>query len=207
VAILGRLLYGLEVQGLEHLAAQGPSVIVIRRISRVDFFGIVRLFLALRDFSAMTGALTLSNNRCIAHLGRELGLLPTLKGKSLSAGPLLQASRYLKEGKNFIMADEGEVPWDGRLQALRSGAAWLALRAHVPVVPMVIHGGYDIWPRWARRPHLTGKLVLAIGKPFYLAEAPAGRLTDGMLRVANQRLLAELEILSRGYMLRQGSRV
>jgi 1-acyl-sn-glycerol-3-phosphate acyltransferase len=204
VTAIGCLLYSLETHGLEHIPAQGPSVIVTRRISRVDFFGLVRLFLALKDFSGMTGALTLCNNRCIANLGRELGLLPTLKGKSFSVGPLLQAYQYLKEGKIIIMADEGEVPWDGRLQVLRSGAAWLAMRARVPVIPMVIHGGYDIWPRWARRPRLTGKLVVKIGDPFYLNDAPAMRVTDEMLQGANHRLLAEIEILSHGYMLRQG---
>jgi 1-acyl-sn-glycerol-3-phosphate acyltransferase len=205
VTAIGRLLYSLEAHGFEHIPAQGPSVIVARRISRVDFFGAVRLFLTLGDFSGMTGALALCNNRCIANLGRELGLLPTLKGKSLSVGPLLQAYQYLKEGKIIIMADEGEVPWDGHLQLLRSGAAWLALRAHVPVVPMVIHGGYDIWPRWARWPRLTGKLVVRIGNPFYLNETPAVRVTDEMLQQANHRLLAEIEVLSHGYMLHQGS--
>jgi hypothetical protein len=68
-------------------------------------------------------------------------------------------------------------------------------------------GGYDIWPRWSRRPHLTGKLVLKVGKPFYVSEGPCERVTGEMLQKANQRLRAELERLSDGYMLCDGKTV
>jgi len=152
----------------------------------------------------MTGAIVIPNNRFITWVGRELGFLPTLKGKSLSAAPLMEAYKLLRQGKIIVMMDEGEVPWDGRLQPLRSGAAWLALRTHAPLVLVLVQGGYDIWPRWASRPHLRGKLVLKIGEPFYLSEAPCDRVTEEMLQAANRRLRAKLEALSDGYMLPKG---
>jgi 1-acyl-sn-glycerol-3-phosphate acyltransferase len=167
----------------------------------VDFFAGALLSCAVREWSGMTGALSIPNNRGIAWIGRELGFLPTLKGKGRSATSLFAVYRLLQQGKILAIPDEGEVPWDGRLQPLRSGAAWLALRAHAPLALGMLQGGYDIWPRWARRPYLRGKLVLKIGKPFYLSDAPCERVTKEMLEEANQRLMTELKALSEGYML------
>jgi 1-acyl-sn-glycerol-3-phosphate acyltransferase len=208
VAALGRLLYGLEVRGMEHLPAQGPWLFLGRRISRIDFIGAAFLlsdrgiYKALRqgELSGLTGLMVICNSRWLAWAGQELGILSAVKGKSLSVGALWKAYHLLRQGRIIVNADEGEVPWDGRLQPLRSGVAWLALRTHAPVVIGMLQGGYDIWPRWASRPRLTGKLILKIGKPFYLCEGCCDRITEEMLQEANQRILAALQGLSEGYM-------
>jgi 1-acyl-sn-glycerol-3-phosphate acyltransferase len=204
IAKLGHLFYGLEAQGLEHLPTRGPLIILARRISRVDFIGGALILSVLREFSGLTGAIALSNSRWIAWVGRELGILPTLKGRGLSAISLLDAQRLLQQGTILIIPDEGEVPWDGRLQPLRGGAAWLALRTRAPIIAVLVHGGYDIWPRWARWPSPTGKLRISISKPFYLCDAPAVRATRDMVHQANQRLALQLKELSAEYMLPQG---
>lgn len=203
IAYLGREFYGLEAQGLEHLPRHGPLIILGRRISRVDFIAGALVATVLEEFSGLTAAIGLSNSRLIAWIARQLGILATLKGKSFSAASLLEAYKLLLQGKILILPDEGEVPWDGRLQPLRSGVAWLALRTQAPIVLVVVQGGYDIWPRWARRPHLTGKLVLKVGKPFRLCDAPCKRVTDGMLQEANKQLMHRLKELSAGYMIAQ----
>jgi 1-acyl-sn-glycerol-3-phosphate acyltransferase len=205
IAWLGRLLYGLEAQGLGHLPTQGPLIIFARRISRVDFIAGAMILPVLREFSGMTGAIAISNNRWISWVARELGILPTLKGKGLSAISLMDVYRLLQQGKILVLPDEGEVPWDGRLQPLRGGAAWLALRTRAPIVTVLVYGGYAIWPRWAPRPHLTGKLVIKIGEPFYLCDTPADRVTHQMLHKANQCLTVQLKALSVGYLLTQGN--
>jgi 1-acyl-sn-glycerol-3-phosphate acyltransferase len=205
IAILGRLLFDLEAQGLEYLPSKGPLILVGRRISRVDFFGGALSCSILEGISGMTGAMVIPNCRAITWIGRSLGFLPAFKGRGMSAVSLLEAYKLLRQGKILLMGEEGEVPWDGRLQPLRSGAAWLALRTRAPIAVGLMVGGYDIWPRWARRPHVRGKLVLKVGKPFYLCEAPCDRVTEEMLQMADRRLTAELEILSDGYMLHHGS--
>lgn len=206
VGLLGRLLYGLEIHGQANLPAAGPLIIVGRRISRVDFFASAA-FSRLGEFSGLTSLVAICNNRLLARGGRELGILPTIKGRGLSAASLLAAYNLLQQGGILIIPDEGEVPWDGRLQPLRSGAAWLALRTSAPVVAVVMQGGYDIWPRWASRPHLGGKLRLKIGQPFQLCHTPCARVTDDMLRQANDRLRAALADLSDGYLLPEGEKV
>jgi len=197
---VGRLLYGLEEQGREHLPERGPLLVVCRRISRVDFFGAAQLCAIYREFSTITSAMAVFDSPLVTALGRELGILAAVKGTGMSAGALRAAHRLLSQGAVVLIADEGEVPWDGRLQPLRAGAAWLGLRSGAPVVAAMIHGGYDVWPRWARWPRLRGKLAGRVGRPFRLADSPCPRVTRDMVAAANRRLVAELLALSAGYM-------
>jgi 1-acyl-sn-glycerol-3-phosphate acyltransferase len=192
----GRWLYGLEIQGGEHVPTQGPLIVVVRHSSRIEVFMAAFLCAVLREFSGVAAGPVILNSRLLSWLSRELGLLPGHKGRGFAMAALLEAHKRLQDGQAIVMAADGEVPWDGRPQPLQPGAAWLALRAHAPVVPGVLQGAYDIWPRWASRPRLTGKLRLKIGSPFYLGEAPCERVTAEMLAAANRRLQAAFEALT-----------
>jgi 1-acyl-sn-glycerol-3-phosphate acyltransferase len=205
VLALGRCMYGLEIHGGARLPLRGPLIVVTRHSSRIEIFGLAFLCSALREFAGVAAGPVILNNRLLTWLSQQLGLLPGFKERGLSTASLMESLRLIHVGKVVVMFADGEVPWDGRPQLLRSGAAWLALHSHAPVVVSMLQGTYDIWPRWASRPHLTGKLVLKIGKPFYLCDAPCNRVTDQMLRDANRRLLAELESVANGYMLRSGA--
>jgi 1-acyl-sn-glycerol-3-phosphate acyltransferase len=193
VLALGRRLYGMDIQGPENLPTQGPLLIVSRHSSRIEIFGYAFLCSVLKEWHAPAAGPDLANSRIFARLSQELGMLPA---RSLAAGTLMEIYKLLQQGKVILMMADGEVPWDGRPQPLRPGAAWLALHSQVPVVAMLLQGAYDIWPRWASRPHLTGRLVLRIGKPFHLVDGPRQRVTSEMLAEANRRLLAELDALS-----------
>jgi 1-acyl-sn-glycerol-3-phosphate acyltransferase len=195
---LGRLLYGMEIEGREHLPRQGPLIVIGRHGSRVDFFGIAFLLTAFSDIHYLTAALTLGNSRLRTRLGRAVGALPLFKEKGMTAVPLMELCKTLQRGKIVgLMAHE--ISWDGRNLLPMPGAAWLGLRTGAPVIAVGGEGGYDIWPRWARRPHLTGKLVLRIGKPFHLCDAPVQRVTAQRLHEASLRIKAEMEAVCRGY--------
>jgi hypothetical protein len=53
-------------------------------------------------------------------------------------------------------------------------------------------GAYDIWPRWRKRPHLTGLMQLNIGKPFTLVDEPMTKVEPEDIAKANQRIFDEL---------------
>lgn len=203
---LGRLLYGLEIHGEEHFPSRGPAIVIVRHSSRADIVGgsYVRCLAARRGVKlcGVTPVALLINSRRVAWLVRAFGGVPAFKAKGLSGPPLLEVYNLLRRGNVVVVAPEGEIAWDGRLQPLKPGAAWLALRTGAPLVAGVLVGGYDIWPRWARWPRLTGKLAVRIGEPFSVCEAPLDRVTESALRAANRRIAAELERLSAGYMVR-----
>jgi 1-acyl-sn-glycerol-3-phosphate acyltransferase len=199
---VGRLLYGLEIHGREHLPPQGPFIVAGNHSSRVDFFVVASFASVMHEMPVVfSGIPAITNNRLLAWLCRELDILPKFKAEGLSAASLLHGYNLLKQGKILgVGGIDGEWSWDGRLQPLRPGPAWLALRTGAPIILVLVRGGYDIWPRWARRPHLTGKLILRISRPLYLGEAPVERVTQEMLREANRRIMAEIQTVLEGHM-------
>ena len=64
----------------------------------------------------------------------------------------------------FVFPEGGRTP-DGELQNFLSGAAYLAIRAQVPLVPIALEGVYDLLPIHTR--HLyPSKLTLTAGEPI-----------------------------------------
>lgn len=198
---LGRALYGLEIHGREHLPAHGPLVLVVRLNARISVFAAAFLYATLDEFYGFAGGAFIVNTRPAMWLSERMGMLPTYKGGGLSALPLVEAFKRLRRGKIIFVTASRDLPWDGRLGPIPHGAVWLALRAGAPLVAVAVQGDYDIWPRWASRPRLRGKLVIRVGEPFRVSDAPAGTVTDAMLEEANGRLRAEVEAASAGYLL------
>src|ERR1700678_4450689 len=64
----------------------------------------------------------------------------------------------------FVFPEGGRTP-DGELQSFLSGAAYLAIRAQVPLVPIALSGVYDLLPIHTRH-FYPGKLTLTAGEPI-----------------------------------------
>ena len=64
----------------------------------------------------------------------------------------------------FVFPEGGRTP-DGELRPFLSGAAYLAIRAQVPLVPMALSGVYELLPIHTR--HLyPSELTLTVGEPI-----------------------------------------
>jgi len=60
-------------------------------------------------------------------------------------------ARKIQSGRPVLMAPEGTRSRDGGLLPFKKGGFVMAILAGVPVVPVVIHGAYDIQPRGSFR--------------------------------------------------------
>ncbi|MCU1454797.1 MAG: 1-acyl-sn-glycerol-3-phosphate acyltransferase [Acidimicrobiales bacterium] len=80
-----------------------------------------------------------------------------------------QAAQLLAEGWSMVIFPEGGRSPDGWGQAFRGGAAYLAIRGQVPVVPVHLQGTGRIFPKGAKtiRP---GRTVVTFGRPLRPAE-------------------------------------
>jgi 1-acyl-sn-glycerol-3-phosphate acyltransferase len=74
-------------------------------------------------------------------------------------------AKALRAGMPLVVFPEGGRTPDGELQSFLSGAAYLAIRAQVPLVPIRLTGIYDLLPIHTRH-FYPGKLVLAAGEPI-----------------------------------------
>ena len=85
---------------------------------------------------------------------RQLNAFPVKQGKS-DVGAMKESIRLLKAGWLLNVFPEGGRTPDGRLQPAQKGAGLMVRRAGVRVIPAVIDGSFDAWPRGQRlpRPH------------------------------------------------------
>jgi len=79
---------------------------------------------------------------------------------SLSAGV-----KALRMGMPLFVFPEGSRTPNGDLRAFLSGAAFLAIRAEVPLVPVALSGVYELLPIHAHH-FYPGDLVLSAGEPI-----------------------------------------
>lgn len=103
------------------------------------------------------------------------GTVPLDRNSGAGVGPEQTAhlDRLIGDGGSLLVFAEGTRSRDGRVRALRSGAALLAAEHHVPIVPIYVSGTGEAMPRghrWmvfkAGRPGPRHSLEIRFGKPI-----------------------------------------
>jgi len=191
-ALYSRVFYRLKTEGLENVPREDVCVIVFNHHGLVSDALVSQAVTSRRapgSLALFAGAAAAAR---FAGAGRQAAMLKVYRARGLSSLPLLQALEHLKEGTAVSLAPEGVISWDGRLKPLKPGAAWLALRANMPVVPVVCQGGYEVMPIWSRRPRLTGRITVRAGEPFYLSDRlPPGTIITRDMTEAGSRKISQ----------------
>jgi 1-acyl-sn-glycerol-3-phosphate acyltransferase len=78
---------------------------------------------------------------------------------------LSAAAKALRSGMPLFVFPEGGRTNDGTLRPFLSGAAYLAIRAQVPLVPIALSGVYDLLPIHTHH-FFPGPLTLSVGEPI-----------------------------------------
>lgn len=130
-----------------------------------------------------------------------LDFLPLDRGNAQVAQASLKAAaeRMRHDDLTVMIAPEGTRSPDGSLQAFKLGAFHLAAHAEAPIVPLVLHGVPQIWPRsqWYARPGVVTARILD--------DHPCGALANDSVvlhqRATQLRLdyLANLEKMGGGH--------
>jgi 1-acyl-sn-glycerol-3-phosphate acyltransferase len=103
---------------------------------------------------------------------------------SLGAG-----AKALRSGMPLFVFPEGGRTLDGELRPFLSGAAYLAIRSQVPLVPIALSGVYDLLPIHTHH-FYPGELTMRIGDPIETTGMSV-RQTDEL----TARLRAAIEVL------------
>ena len=105
-------------------------------------------------------------------------------GRSAIAG-LLRGAKALQAGMPLVIFPEGGRTPDGRMSSFQSGAAFMAIKAQVPLVPLALIGTYELLPMHTY--HLLPRpLKIVIGDPIPtagLTTRDAEALTGQLFRV------------------------
>jgi 1-acyl-sn-glycerol-3-phosphate acyltransferase len=97
----------------------------------------------------------------------------------------------------LVVFPEGGRTSTGELQPFLSGAAYLAIRSQVPLVPIALSGIYDLLPIHTHH-FYPGELALSVGKPIP-TKGMTVRQTDELtaqLRAAIEDLLRQADTYS-----------
>jgi len=159
------MFYRLSSSGYENIPKKGPIIVVANHVSYLD-----------------PPALAVGCRRELSFMAKEeLFKYPVLGTviKMLSAFPVdrkkidirafRMSLRFLKQGKAVALFPEGTRQRLGHknLGELHTGAAYLALKAGVPLIPVGISGTDRVMPDGKHLPRLS-KIFVNIGKPINL---------------------------------------
>ena len=187
-ARLIRKLTCTRVSGREHFPEAGPGLIVMNHLGDAD------VVVGLAALQVQPDALAKVELHDFPILGGWLeryGVIWVHRGTA-DRRALRAALDGLAEGRFIAIAPEGRQSLTGALEEATSGAAFLALKSGVPVIPAAMTGtrNADIFGSWLRlrKPEIS----LTIGQPFKLEGGPDR--TDS-LRAGTDRIMRQIAAL------------
>ncbi len=183
-----RLLTKAEMRGLEHFPRKGPALIVINHLGDTD---IALLLAALPTALDGLGKIELHGFPILGTLMDWYGVIWLHRGQP-DRRAIRCALDGFGEGRMIAIAPEGRYTLTRGLEEGGAGAAYLAMKANVPIVPIALTGTENnrVYAslRRLRRPRIT----LTVGQPFHLTEAADSldKIRDGTLQI--MQVLASL---------------
>ncbi|HET7278230.1 MAG TPA: lysophospholipid acyltransferase family protein [Dermatophilaceae bacterium] len=173
---LSLALWRPTITGESNVPATGGVILASNHLSFIDSFAIPLAsprqvsFLAKDDYFTGTGL----RGRLRRSWMEGTGAIPVDRRSSRAAQESLDAAlALLRAGGAFGIYPEGTRSRDGRLYRGKTGVAWLALTAKVPIVPVALKGTQDLMPIGATLPRLA-KVSVQFGTPIVAAERYAG---------------------------------
>jgi 1-acyl-sn-glycerol-3-phosphate acyltransferase len=180
----------LDIEGRDHLPTSGAYVLAPVHRSYVD-----------------TPIVACVSSRRIRFMGKQeiwkyprlgwlvsiLGAFPVNRGTA-DREALSNCIAVLDAGEPLVLFPEGERKDGPRIHPLFDGAAFVAARAGVPIIPIGIGGSARVMPRHAKmiRPK---KVHMVIGEPIVVEVGESGRAPRRAISEASERLSIELQRL------------
>lgn len=160
--VLLTFLFRGRVFGTRHVPRQGGVLLVSNHQS---FFDPVLATLAIPRECNYMARDTLFHHRLLRRVIESLNAFP-VKRATADMRAIKETLRRLKQGKVVLTFPEGTRTTDGRIGPMRAGVVLLARKARVPIVPMLILGAFESWPRTAKLP-TPQPILVAYAEPVY----------------------------------------
>ena len=189
------ILTDVEVSGLENLPRRGPAMVVANHLGDAD----VVVGLAFVPFEIEAVAkVELYELPILGFLMDAFGVIWVHRGQPdrLAIRSVLEG---LQEGRVIYIAPEGRESVTGSLEEGTEGAAYLALKSGVPLIPMTFTGTENKRVFANLKRLRRSKISLTIGLPFKLEPGPDWRdSVQAGTQAIMKRLAAQLPIEYRG---------
>ena len=189
-----RLFLRMSFVGLENVPKTGPFVLAVNHQSFLDpiFAGIMlkgQLCFMARD--------TLFKSRIFGPLIKSVKAIPVRRGQADLAS-IKAIIAHLKQGDAVCLFPEATRTTDGRISPFKGGFSLICRRGNAPVVPVLIDGAFECWPRHRKLFKAGSKITVTYGRPISVEKITgmededfAAMLTKTMRQMQSETRAAE----------------
>ncbi|MFJ5921640.1 lysophospholipid acyltransferase family protein [Kitasatospora sp. NPDC092948] len=196
---LARAVYRPTIEGLENVPRKGGVILASNHLSFVDSVVIPLaaprqvFFLAKAEYFTGTGFKGAVSRYFFTHV---INAVPVERGSVRAATASLEEGlEILDSGRAFGIYPEGTRSLDGRLYRGKTGVAWLALTAGVPVVPVALEGPQHILPVGKRLPRIR-RITVRFGEPLRFDDLHGQARSAKARRQVTDEVMAAIHALS-----------
>ena len=181
----------MGIEGREHVPKQGAFVLAPVHRSNMDTP--IAACVTRRRLRFM-GKDSLWKSGPVAWVLSALGGFPVARGTA-DREALNRCIAVLQAGEPLVLFPEGERKSGPEVQPLFDGAAYIALKAGVPIIPVGIGGSEAVMPKGARFIH-PKKVHVIIGAPIPVPPTvTSGKVPRSAVREVSAELHATLQRL------------
>lgn len=191
VVVISKLYWRVSMSGREHLPTTGSYVLSPVHRSNID--SLVVTVLSRRRLRAM-GKHTLWKRKLPGAFLTALGGFPVERG-SADREALRKCIEAIKGGEPLLVFPEGTRQSGPTVQPLFEGAAYVASRTGVPIIPVGIGGSEKAMPKGSKMVY-PAKIHLEVGAPIWVETGTdGGRPPRRAIHDATAKLAEELQRL------------
>lgn len=154
------------VRGLENFPKKGPALVVVNHLGDADG---ALLLTALPLAADALGKIELYSVPILGKIMDWYGIIWLHRGQP-DRRAITAALQGLAEGRTIVLAPEGRYSLTGALEPGGNGAAYLALKADVPVVPVALTGTENRQVYGRLRRLRRAPVTLTVGRPLRLGK-------------------------------------
>jgi 1-acyl-sn-glycerol-3-phosphate acyltransferase len=140
INIVVKLTMKLEVEGLENLPQSGSFIATSNHLGRLDAV-LIWYFLKRKDIIVIV-AEKYQENRFFRWFARQLNAI-FVDRYNADVSTMRQVLARLNKGEVFVVAPEGTRSRTGALIEARQGAAYIAAKSGLPILPVGVTGTED----------------------------------------------------------------
>lgn len=166
-----------------HVPSSGGGLLIANHQSFLDP---VLAALALHREAHFMARHTLFEGRVFNRLIRSLNAFP-VKRASADVAAIKESLRILRAGELLVAFPEATRTRDGAIAPMQPGVVLLARKTGVPLIPTLILGAFEAWPRHSPLP-LPGCVYIAYGEPL-TPDDLRGLSDDEAITIVRQRIV------------------
>ncbi len=184
----------MRFKNLENLPPSGPFILAVNHQSFFDplFAGIMfkgQLCFMARD--------SLFKSKIFGPLLKSVKAIPVRRDRP-DISSIKAIIAHLKEGDAVCLFPEATRTTDGKISPFKGGFSLLCRRGNAPVIPALIDGAFECWPRHRKMFMPGSKITVTYGKPIPVEEitgmedeAFADMLTKTMRKMQSEVRIAK----------------